>query len=105
MTYSAGLVLIGLVVERWRARRSKVQRCRVTLQAQRVDIVAGEQPRVWRAMREMAGSATLGLQRRMLVHKRAGSLGMALGADRVLIHRRLEHLVLKRAMRIVAIAA
>jgi len=54
VTNRAGLVLIGLVMERGRARRGKVHRRRVALHAQRIDVVTGKQARVDRPVRSMA---------------------------------------------------
>ena len=81
----ASLILIGLIVEGRRARRGKVHRSGMTLQAQRVHIVTSEQTRIGRPMGKMTGSTAFGLERRMFIHERAGSFCVALGADGILV--------------------
>jgi hypothetical protein len=53
----------------------------------------------------VAGYAALGLDHRVLKNKWAGSLGMALGADGILIGSGLQLLAVEGAMRIMAVAA
>lgn len=56
-------------------------------------------------MRCVAGYAALGLDHRVLKGKWACSLGMALGADGILIGSGLQLLAIEGAMRIMAVAA
>src|SRR6266702_224763 len=77
----------------------------MTLQAKSVDVAHIQQTRIRRAVRRVARDASLGLDYRMLVCERPRVLRVALGADRVLIGRRPQVLVLERAMGVVAIAA
>lgn len=77
----------------------------MALQAERIHITPRQQARIGRSMREVAGGATLGLHRWMFENEWAGGLRMALHAYRVLIGCRLQPLLLKRSVRIVAIAA
>ena len=53
----------------------------------------------------MTGDAAFGLKRRMFIYEWAGRFCVTLRADGILVRARLEQLVLKCAMRIVAIAA
>lgn len=107
----AGLVLVRLIVERRYPRSGEVHRSRMALQAQRVDIIAGQQPRVWRSVWVVARCAALGLDHRMRVDERAGRLGMALRAYYVAAGAGVQHRggflqgAFERAVRIVAIAA
>src|ERR1700722_15047151 len=77
----------------------------MTLQTQRIDVVAGEQAWVGGAVRKMAGGTALKLEGRMFVDKRTKGLCMALRADCVLIRARFEQLVLEGAMGIMAVGA
>jgi hypothetical protein len=77
----------------------------MTLQTQRIDVVADEQAWVGGAVRKMAGGTALKLERRMLVDKGAKGFRMALRADCVLIRARFEQLVLEGAMGIMAVSA
>lgn len=54
-------------------------------------------------MRRVAGSATLDLNRRMLIDEGTRYLGMALGADRILIRSRPELISLGCAMGVMAV--
>ena len=75
----------------------------MALVAQRVDVRHVQQPGILRAMRRVASHAALRLHRSMLIHKRPARLGVALGADRILIGRGLQVVVPERAVRIVAV--
>ena len=105
MASRAGLVLICLIMERRRTRSSEIRRSRVALQAERIHVVACQQAKVRGTMREVAGSAAFCLERRMFIHKRARSFGVALRAYRILIRGSLEEFVVEGAMWIVAVAA
>jgi len=105
MADRAGLILIGLVMERGSARRGEVHRSGMALQAEGIDIIACQQARVGRPMRKVARGASLRLERRMLVYKWAGGLGVAFGADSVLICAGLEELVFKCPVGVMTIAA
>ena len=106
----AGCVLSSLVVHgpsllrNGVGKRFQVGR-RVAPEAQRVQIANVQQARVGRSVRRVARDAALGLDYGMLKDKRTCGLGVALGADRVLIGSRLQLLAFESAMRIVTIAA
>ena len=57
----------------------------VALVAERVDARHVQEPRILRAVRRVATDASLGLDRHMLIHERTTDVGVALGADRILI--------------------
>ena len=101
----ASLVLIRLVMKRWRARRREIHGRRVALQAEAVHVVARQQARIRRSVREMAHGTALCLDGRMLVNPRPDRIDVTLGADRVLGRTLLQHLRLESAMRIVAVTA
>lgn len=107
----AGLVLVRLIVERRYSGSGEVHGSRVALQAQRVDIIARQQPRVWRSVRRMAPSASFGLDHRMRIDERACGLRVALHANCVATRTAVQHSAgplqsaHERAMRIMAIAA
>lgn len=106
----AGDVLSGLVMHRPSLLRNGIGKRfqvgrRVAAEAQRVQIADVEQARVGRPVRRMARDAALGLDHGMLKDKWTCGLGMALGADCVLIGSRLQLLAFEGAMRIVTIAA
>lgn len=77
----AGLVLVCLIVERRDTRSREVHGCRMALEAQRIHIVAGQQPGIWRSMREMTARAALGCNHGMRIDEWAGGLGVAFRAD------------------------
>ena len=77
----------------------------MALQAQRVYIVAGEQTWIWRTMRDMTKAAALGLDRRMLVDKGAGDLGVALHTDCISGDATAQLLLLECPVRIVTVTA
>ncbi len=77
----------------------------MALQAQRVDIAHVQQARVGGSVRRVARRAALSFDHGMLKHKWTRGLGMALGADRVLIGSRLQLRTFEGAMRIVTITA
>ena len=77
----------------------------VTLVAERVDGGHVEQAGVLGTVRSVASQTSLGLDRDMLKDERPARLGVALGADRVLVGRGLEVVGLEGAVHVVAIAA
>ena len=77
----------------------------MALVAHLIDIRDIQQSCVLRAVRRVAGDATVRLDRRMLEHKGPTRLGVALGANRVLIGGGLEIAVAEGSMRIMAVAA
>src|ERR1700680_1856010 len=101
----ARLILNSLIVSRPGRRRSrrKVWRRRVALQADGIHIGAIKQARGGPSMREVASGAAFGLHDVMLVDEWSGCLRMALGANRILLGRRLQALPSESSMRIVAI--
>lgn len=107
----AGLVLVRLIVERRDPGSGEVHRSRMTLQAHRIDVVAGQQPRVWRSVRVMAPRTSLGRDHRMRIDKRAGGLGVALHAYCSAAGTAVQHRggvlqgSLERAVRIMAVGA
>ena len=64
-----------------------------------------EQPRIRSAVREVAGRAAFGLDDIVLIDKRPGCLGVALGADRIHLRRGTKILLVECAVRIVAVGA
>lgn len=78
VAHGARLIFVGLVVQRQERRQP------VALNAQIVDVVAGQQPRIVRAMRHMACRAAFCLHRQMVEDERPAFLCMALQADLVL---------------------
>src|SRR5271165_2292501 len=101
----ASLVLICLVMKRWRARRREIHGRRVALQAEAVHVVARQQARIRRSVGEMAHGTALGLDGRMLVNPRPDRIDVTLGADRVLRRTKLQQLRLEGGMRVVAVTA
>ena len=76
----------------------------MALEAQSVQIANIQQARVGGSVRRVARDTALGFDHGMLKDKWTCGLGVALGANRVLIGRRLQLLRFEGAMRIVAIA-
>ena len=101
----ARLVLIRLVMKRRCARRCEIHRRRVALQAEAVHVVASQQARIRRSVREMAHGTTLSLDGWMLVNPWPDNVDVTLGADRVLRRTLLQHLRLEGSMRVVAVTA
>lgn len=102
-------VLRRLVVD-WADWRDCVReggriRLRMALQAERVHIADVQQARVGRAVRRVAAHAAFRLHDRVLIGKRAGRLAVALRANGILVGGRTKILAVKRAVRIVAVAA
>lgn len=77
----------------------------VALVAQRVDGWHVQQAGVLGTVRSVASQTPLGLDRDVFIDERPARLGVALGADRVLVGRGLQVVGLEGAMHIVAIAA
>ncbi len=77
----------------------------VTLVAERVDGRHVEQARVLGPMRSVASHTPLGLDRDVFKDERPARLGVALGADRVLVGRRPQVVGQEGAVHVVAIAA
>src|ERR1035441_3455129 len=78
VAHGARLIFIGLVVQRQERREP------VALNAQIVNVVAGQEPRIVRAMRHMACRAAFGLHGQMVEDERPALLRMAFEADLVL---------------------
>jgi len=103
----------GVAIDAWCQRgrsRTHSVNCRgsnltVALIAQRVDVRHIQQTRVLRPMRRVASHTSLGLDRSVLKHKGATRLGVALGADRILIGRGLQVVVPKGPVWIMAVRA
>ena len=109
VTVCAGAVLSGLVMHRPSLLRNGIGEGfqvgrRVAPEAQRVQIADVQQARVGRPMRRVARDAALGLDHGMLKDKWPCGLGVALGADLVLIGSRLQLLAFESAVRIMTIA-
>jgi len=77
----------------------------MTLQAEDVDVAHRQQAGIRRAVWRVAHGAAFGLHHRMLENERTRCLGVALGADLVLVGGGLELLALERTMRIMTVAA
>ena len=77
----------------------------MTLVAQCIDRGHVQQARILRAVGRVARTATLGLHRSMLVYKRPTNIGVALGADCVLVGRRFQVAVTECAVYVVAVVA
>src|SRR6185312_459388 len=77
----------------------------MALEAQRVHVAHVQQARVGRTVRRVAADTTFRLDHRMLIGERAGRLAVAFRADRILVGGRAKILAVKRAVRIVAVAA
>ena len=77
----------------------------MALQTERVDIVASQEPRIRRAMRIVARTATFNLDRRVLINKRPCLLCMALHTDSVAGDAASQSLLLECPVGIVTIAA
>jgi hypothetical protein len=77
----------------------------MALVAHLVDIRNIQQPRILRAVWRVAGDATVRLDWRMLEHKGATCLGVALGANGILIGGGLEVAVAEGSMRVMAVVA
>ena len=77
----------------------------MALVAQRVDIRHVQQPGVLRSMRCVARQASLRLDRSVLVHVRPAYLGVAFGADRILIGCRLQIAVPEGAVNVMTVGA
>ena len=99
----ASLVLICLVMKRRRARRREIHGRRVALQAEAVHVVARQQARIRRSVRDMAHGAALSLDGRMLVNERPEGIDVALGANSVLCRTRPNKGRLEGAVRVMAI--
>ena len=105
MAYSACLVLVRLVMKRRRARRRETHGRRVALQAEAVHVVASQQARVRRSVRNVARGTALSLDGRMLVNERPQGIDVALGADGILGRTNTKLVRLEGAMRVVAVRA
>ena len=106
VAYGARLILHRLIMRRSNRQAGRiVGRRRVALQADRVDRGAIQQSRVRSAVREVACSAALGLDNRVLVDKRSGRFRMALGADRIHLRGRAQILPAEGSVRVVAVRA
>lgn len=103
MASSAGLVLICLIMEGRCARSSEIHGGRVALQAERIHVVACQQPEVRGTMREVAGNAAFCLEWRMFIDKWACCFGVAFRADGILVRGSLEVFVVEGAMWIMAV--
>ncbi len=77
----------------------------VALAAKHIDRRHVQQPRILRAMRRMAGEATLALHRGMFVDKWSALFRVALGADGVLVSGGAQIAVAETAVHIVAVVA
>jgi hypothetical protein len=77
----------------------------MALEAECVYIADIQQASIGRAVRGVACGAALRFNYRMLEDEWACGLGVALGADRILIRGGLQHLALEGAVRIMAVAA
>lgn len=84
-------------VDRGRGNRA------VALVAKRIHVRHVQQPRIFGTVRRVASHASLGFHRGMLVNKGPTCFGVALCADGVLIGSRLQVVVPKSSMNVVAV--
>src|SRR5271155_3831967 len=105
MAQNARLEQARLVVERRSSRRSAKARRGVALQAEQVYVAQLQHVRIWTAVHQMAGLATIHLYRLVLEYKRSLLVRVAREANRIL-RRGSPHLMRPHsAVRIVAISA
>jgi hypothetical protein len=102
---NARLEQARLVVERRSSWRSAKARRGVALQAQQVDVAQFQHVRIWSAVHQMAGLATINLYRLVLEYKRSLLVRVAREANRVLSGRTPHLMGPHGAVRIVAIGA
>ena len=84
VTQNARLEQARLVVERRSSRRSTKARRGVALQTEQVDVAQFQHVRIWPAVHQMAGLATIDLYRLVFEYKRSLLVRVALETDRVL---------------------
>lgn len=83
VAHCAGLIFLGLIMERWDPWRRRIHRERMTLQTHQVYLAAFQQTRVARPVGCVAGKAAFGLDRSVFKGKRTRFVGMAIEADLV----------------------
>ena len=105
VTQNARLEQARLVVERRSSRRSAKARRGVALQAEQVDVAQFQHVRIWSAVHQMAGLATINLHRLMFEYKRSLLVRVAREANRILSGRSAHLMGPHGAVRIVAIGA
>ena len=105
VAHGAGLILLGLVVERGNGCRTRIHCEGVAFQAEQVHLATFQEPRIRGPVRRMAGHATLDLDGFVLVDERTLLVGMALKADQVLRTCGAQLTGQEAAVWIVAIAA
>ena len=105
VTHRAGLILLGLVMERWSRRSRRIHRERMTLQAEQVYIAALQEPRIRRTVGGMASDATFSLDGGMFPGEGTSLVSMAVEADHVLRRGGTQLVPHKAAMLVVAVAA
>ena len=105
VTHRAGLILLGLVMERWSGRSRHIHRERVALQTNQVYVAPLQQPRVRRPVRGMASDATFSLDGRMFPGEGAGLVRVAVETDLVLCGGRTQLVPHETTVLVVAIAA
>ena len=84
VTHRAGLILLGLVMERWSCGSRRIHRERVALQAEQVYVAALQEPRIRRTVGGMAGDAAFSLDGGMFPGEGTSLVRMAVEADHVL---------------------
>lgn len=105
VTHRAGLILLGLVMERWSCGSRRIHRERVALQAEQVYVAALQQPRVRRTVGGMAGDAAFSLDGGVFPGKGTGLVRVAVEADLVLCSGGTQLVLHKAAMLVVAVTA
>jgi hypothetical protein len=105
VAHCAGLVLLGLIMERWNGRCRRIDSKGVAFKAQEVHIAALEQPWIGGAMGRMARNAALGFDRSVFPCKWARFICVACKAHRILRRCGSQLMGQKAAVRIVAVGA
>ena len=105
VTQNARLEQARLVVERRSSRRSAKARRGVALQAEQVDVAQFQHVRIWSAVHQMAGLATIHLYRLVFEYKRSLLVRVASEANRILTGRSANLMGPHCAVRVMAIGA
>ena len=104
MTHCAGLVLLSLIVKGRSARDRRIDRKGVTFEAKQVGLAPLQQPRVRRAVRNMAAPAALRLDGAMLEDERPSLVRVTFEAKNILRRSRPQLFRNKAAVLVVTIS-
>src|SRR6266481_6249590 len=105
MTHSAGLIFLGLVMERWCGWSRRIHCQSVALKAKQVYVAALEQSRVRGTVGRMASDAALGLDGGMFPGEWTSFVGVAVKADHILGSGGAQLVRHETAVLVVAVAA